>query len=85
MEQETQVKRTTIVGAEAVLWVGGALALPLWSEFHEPGRQLWNVMLAAFLLAIVAAAYVGMRHLQRSGAQVGEARFVTKRPDGDGR
>ena len=79
------MKRTTVVRAEAVLWVGGALAIPLWSEFHEPGRQLWNVVLAAFLIAIVAAAYVGLRHLQRSGAQVGEARFVTKRPDEDRR
>jgi len=79
------VKRTTVVRAEAMLWVGGALAVPLWSEFHEPGRQLWNIMLAAFLIAIVAAAYLGLRHLQRSGTQVGEARFVTKQPDEDGR
>jgi len=78
-----QVKRTTIVRAEAVLWVGGALAIPLWSEFHEPGRQLWNVMLAAFLIAVVMATYFGLRHLQRTGTQIGEARFVTKRPDSD--
>jgi succinate dehydrogenase/fumarate reductase cytochrome b subunit len=62
--------------AHVVFWVGLFLALPLWREFHEPEQPLWNVFLAAFLIALVAGAFFGVRHFQKNGIKVGEARFT---------
>lgn len=75
------VPQTKTYVAHIVLWVGFFLALPLWREFQEPGQMVWNVFLAVILIAIVVGAFVGVRHLQKNGIEVGEARFSTR--DGD--
>ena len=75
------VPQTKTYVAHIVLWVGFFLALPLWREFQEPGQPVWNVFLAAFHIAIVVGAFIGVRHLQENGIEVGEARFSTR--DGD--
>ena len=75
------VPQTKTYVAHIVLWVGFFLALPLWREFQEPGQMVWNVFLAAVLIAIVVGAFIGVRHLQKSSIDVGEARFTTR--DGD--
>jgi succinate dehydrogenase/fumarate reductase cytochrome b subunit len=73
----SKVPETKTYVAHVVLWVGLVLALPLWQEFHEPEQLLWNVFLAAFLIALVVGAFLGVRHLQKNGIEVGEARFTT--------
>lgn len=77
------VPQTKTYVVQIVLWVGCALALPLWREFQEPGQPVWNVFLAAFLIAIVVGAFIGVRHLQKNGIEVGEARFTTRDGDAD--
>ncbi|RKF21143.1 hypothetical protein D6851_09435 [Altericroceibacterium spongiae] len=72
------VPKTKRYVAHMMLWVGLALAIPLWVEFHEPGHLLWNIFLAAFLVALVAAVFFGLRYLQTSGIEVGEARFAPR-------
>ncbi|WP_140418377.1 hypothetical protein [Sphingomonas mucosissima] len=59
----------------AVFCISWLLALPLWREFHEPSQTLWNVFLAAFLIATVTAVFLGMRYLEQYHIEVGEARF----------
>jgi hypothetical protein len=66
--------------AHTVAVVGLVLALPLWREFYEPKQAAWDVFLALFLGALVASTFFGIRHLQRSGVDIGEARF----PSADG-
>ena len=63
----------------AALWVSAFLAIPLWRELHEPNQLVWNVFLGAFLIALVAATFFGMRHLERNKIEVGEARFNSSR------
>ena len=75
------VPQTKTYVAHIVLWVGFFLALPLWREFQEPGQMIWNVFLATVLIAIVVGAFIGVRHLQKSGIEVGEARFTTRHGD----
>jgi succinate dehydrogenase hydrophobic anchor subunit len=75
------VPQTKTFVAHIVFWVGFFWALPLWREFQEPGQPVWNVFLAALLIAIVVGAFIGVRHLQKNGIEVGEARFTTS--DGD--
>lgn len=58
-----------------VFCISWLLAIPLWREFHEPSQTLWNVFLAAFLIAIVMAVFLGMRYLEQNHIEVGEARF----------
>ena len=62
--------------AHVILVVGLLLALPLWREFSEPDHAIWNVFLAVFLLALVIAAFFGVRYLQTHDIEVGEARFT---------
>lgn len=57
----------------------------MWTEFHEPNQLIWNVFLAAFLVGVVAAAFFGLRHLERNQVSVGEARFEAHRQRSDGR
>ena len=64
-----------------VLWIAAFLANPLWREFHEPGQSPWNTFLAAFLIAIKAAAFFGLRCLQQNKIEAGEARFTATRHD----
>ena len=54
-----------------------ALSFPLWLEFHEPGKLVWNVILAAMLIGIVVAAFLIQRYLMLHIDEVGEARFDT--------
>ncbi len=61
--------------------VGAFMALPLWRELREPGQPVWNTFLAGFLVAILAATFFGIRHLQKGKVEVGEARFTS--PDAD--
>ena len=75
------VPQTKAYVAHVVLCVGFLLALPLWREFQEPRHPAWNVFLAAFLAALVIGAFMGVRHLQKSGIEVGEARFNTRNKD----
>jgi succinate dehydrogenase/fumarate reductase cytochrome b subunit len=77
------VPQTKTYVAHIVLWIGFFLSLPIWREFHQPGQPVWNIFLAAFLIAIVVGAFLGVRHLQKHGIEVGEARFTTN--DGDAR
>lgn len=74
----SNLPRTKTYAAHIVLWVGFFLALPLWQEFQESGQLMWNIFLAAFLIAIVVGAPMGVRHLQKNGIEVGEARFTTR-------
>jgi hypothetical protein len=69
----------------AVPWLGVFIAIPLWQEFHEPGQAAWNTFLAIFLLALVAAAFFGLRYLEQNKIDVGEARFSSSRhtPNGE--
>jgi len=69
----------------AVFWLSAFIAIPLWREFHEPNELLWNVFLAAFLIAVIAAAFFGLRYLEQNQVEVGEARFTSSRgtPDGN--
>ena len=68
----------------AVFWLSAFIAIPLWREFHEPDQLLWNVVLAVFLTAVIAAAFYGLRYLERNRVEFGEARFISKpmHPDG---
>ena len=66
--------------AYAVWWVGFFLAVPLWCAFREPGQPVWNVLLGAFLIALVIGTFVGIRYLQKNRIEVGEARFPTRPP-----
>lgn len=68
--------------AHVIFCVGLFLALPLWREFREPGQPLWNVFLAAFLIALVCGAFFGVRYLQKNNVEVGEARFSSSDKDG---
>lgn len=68
----------------AVFWVSAFLAAPLWREFHEANELVWNVFLAVFLIAVIAAAFIGLRHLEQSKAAVGEARFTSAPHNADG-
>lgn len=68
----------------AVLWIGAFLAAPTWIEFHEPDQTIWNIFLAAFLSGIVAAAFFGLRYLERNEIEIGEARFTSPRHGSDG-
>lgn len=77
------VPTTKSYAAYVVLWIGLVLAIPLWREFHEPGQFFWNTFLAAFLVALVLAAFFGIRHLQTNGIEVGEARFKSSESDAD--
>ena len=61
-----------------VFLVGFLVAWPLWREFSEPQRPLWNVILAALLIALVITAFLGVRYLQKNRIEVGEARFASK-------
>lgn len=72
-----RVPKSKSYPATVVLWIGLVFAIPLWREFHEPAALGWNIFLAAFLIAVVLAAFFGIRHLQKSGIDVGEARFKT--------
>ena len=78
--EETEVSavpKEKSYAAHAVLSVGFLLSIPLWREFREPGQPLWNVFLAIFLIALVAAAFFGVRYLQKNSVEVGEARFTS--------
>jgi hypothetical protein len=66
-----------------VLLVCTVLAIPLWREFREPGFLVWNVCLALFLIVLVAAVFLGVRHLQTHNVEVGEARFTKPNRDRD--
>lgn len=61
--------------AYSVAFVAVVLALPLWREFSVPGQPWWNAFLAAFLLALIAATWLGAGYLQRNKVEIGEARF----------
>jgi len=63
--------------ARAVLSVGVFLAIPLWRELHEPSQLFWNIFLAIFLFTLILGIFLGLRYLQRTGAEVGEARFTS--------
>ena len=76
-----EVSKTKRYTAHVVLWVGIFLAVPLWREFREPARQGWNLFLAAFLMALVAGAFLGIRRLQKGHIEVGEARFGSGQRD----
>lgn len=67
--------------ALVVTWVGIFLAIPLWREFHEPSRPLWNAFLALFLIALVVCAFFGVRYFQRDNVEVGESRFTASETD----
>lgn len=69
----------------AAVWLGAFLAVPMWTEFREPNHLIWNVFLATFLIGVVAAAFLGLRHLERNQVSVGEARFKAPRQHSDGR
>ena len=69
--------------AHVVFVVGFLVAWPLWREFHEPGQPIWNVFLGAFLIALIMAAFLGVRSLQKNRTQVGEARFTSARASDD--
>ncbi len=78
----------TLVGAMskryAVFWVSAFLAVPLWRELYEPNQLFWNVFLAAFLIAMIAAVFFGLRYLEQNKVAVGEARFASAQHDSDG-
>jgi hypothetical protein len=65
----------------AVCWISAFLAIPLWTEFREPNQLIWNIFLAAFLIAVIAAAFFGLRYLEQNQIAVGEARFTPPRHD----
>ena len=69
----------------AVFLISAFLAIPLWAEFREPNQLFWNVFLAAFLIAVIAAAFFGLRYLERNKIPVGEARSVPLRHDINGK
>ena len=73
----SNVPETKSYAAYVVLMLGTVLAIPLWREFHEPGQEVWNIFLAAFLIGLVSAAFLGIRYLQKNKIEVGEARFKT--------
>lgn len=77
LQSMTSVPQSDLYLARIVLWVGAFLAIPLWLEFYETGALGWDVLLAILLVALVAGAFFGIRHLQIMGADVGEARFKT--------
>jgi hypothetical protein len=62
--------------AHVVFWVCLFLAWPLWREFQMQEQPVWNVFLAAILLAVVAGSFFGVRYLQKNDIDVGEARFT---------
>lgn len=68
----------------AVFWLSAFIAIPLWREFHEPNQLLWNVFLAVLLIAVIAAAFFGLRYLEHNKVEVGEARFTSSRSTPDG-
>ena len=68
----------------AVFWISAVLAVPMWREFHEPDHPIWNASLAIFLVGIVAAAFFGLRYLERNRAEIGEARFTSAGHELDG-
>ena len=68
----------------AVFWVSAFLAIPLWREFHEPNQMIWNAFLASFLIALIAAAFFGLRYLEQNKVAVGEARFSSAERSSDG-
>ena len=53
--------------------------MPLWREFREPAQPVWDAFLAVFLIALVIAAFLGIRYLQKNHIEVGEARFPPRR------
>jgi len=77
----SSVPATKVSAAQVVLWVGLILAIPLWREFHEAGQPIWNIFLAAFLIALVIGAFFGVRHLHKNAVEVGEARFASSDTD----
>ena len=58
------------------------VAVALWAEFSESGKTVWNVALAAMLLALAVAAVLGQRYCRAHAGEIGEARFDT-RNEGD--
>lgn len=68
----------------AVFCVSAFLAIPLLLEFYEPNHLLWNVFLTTFLIAVVAAVFLGLRYFQQNRVAVGEARFTSTRHNIDG-
>ena len=76
----SSAERWTLGGGVLVL---GAIALPLWGEFREPGRLAWNVLLAAMLIALAVAAFCLQRYVVRHIGEIGEARFDTSNRERD--
>ncbi|MFV1920347.1 hypothetical protein VPH46_13075 [Sphingomonas sp. MJ1 (PH-R8)] len=76
-----EIPKTKRYTAYVSLWVGIFLALPLWLEFREPARQGWNFFLAAFVVALIAGTFLGIRRLQKGHVEVGEPRFRSGQRD----
>jgi len=53
------------------------LAVPLFAEFFEPGRRIWNLFLGFSLAALIVAAVFLGRFFARHAGEIGEARFDT--------
>ena len=58
-----------------------AVALPLFSEFWEPGQTAWNLFLITSLVALVVAAFFLQRFFVAHADELGEARFDTRNKD----
>ena len=80
-ESRVPVSNNWIRGGGAVILV--IIAIPLWNEFRLPGNTVWNVILAAMLLALVIAALLLQHFFVTHVGEVGEARFDTNNGERD--
>jgi hypothetical protein len=58
------------------------ISLPLYREFFEPGRTVWNIVLFVCLAAVVVAAFLLQLYFLGHSHEIGEARFDTRNKDG---
>ena len=70
-------------GARDKWVIGGGLSVLIFvaalllMEFVEPGQTVWNVFLAALVIALIVFAILGQRYFRAHASEIGEARFDT--------
>jgi len=71
----TKDQRRKLGGGTAAVVI---VLLPLWIEFSEPGRTVWDIALFLMLAGLFVGAVLLQRYFLQNIGQVGEARFDTR-------
>jgi hypothetical protein len=70
----TKEQQRKLGGGTAAVMI---ILLPLWNEFSEPGRTVWNAALFFMLIGLLVGAVLLQRYFLNNIDQVGDARFDT--------